>query len=146
MPGPPPHCLWRWDDVTSGNAYSCTDQRVGVTHTFGVVQDSLDENWILGDSLRHQQDALLDTMATQQRPTTGALSVCGGRGRCKQIFSATTILLIQCYSTSYNTTTRLLKYYHNTTTYNTTTTIKSLTEVLSLIHFVETTAHNWLHQ
>lgn len=32
--------------------------------TGGVFQDALDENRILGDPLRHQQDALLEAMAT----------------------------------------------------------------------------------
>lgn len=41
--------------------------------TFGVVQDSLEKNWILGESLGHQQNALLNSMAAQQRPAASTL-------------------------------------------------------------------------
>lgn len=41
--------------------------------TLGVVQDTLNQDWILGDSLSYQQDALLDTMATQQGSPTPPL-------------------------------------------------------------------------
>lgn len=41
--------------------------------TFSVVQDSLHENRVLGESLRNQQDALLNTMATQQGATANTL-------------------------------------------------------------------------
>ena len=34
--------------------------------TFCVVQDTLNEDWVLGDALCDQQDAFLDAMATQQ--------------------------------------------------------------------------------
>lgn len=43
--------------------------------TFGVVQDPLDEDRILGQSLGHQQDALLDAMAAKQRPAAGTLII-----------------------------------------------------------------------
>lgn len=45
--------------------------------TFSVVQYPLDQDWVLCDSLCHQQDALLDTMTTQQRTTADTLSVMG---------------------------------------------------------------------
>lgn len=46
--------------------------------TFGIVQDSLDEDGILGQSLGHQQDALLDAVAAQQRPAARPLMLCDG--------------------------------------------------------------------
>lgn len=45
----------------------------GWSLTFGVVQDPLDQNWVFGDPLGDQQDALLDAMATQQRTATNPL-------------------------------------------------------------------------
>lgn len=50
---------------------SQSEDKGGVT--FGVVQDPLHEDGVLGEPLGDQQDALLDAMATQQRPTTGTL-------------------------------------------------------------------------
>lgn len=47
------------------------EEKGGVT--FGVVQDPLKEDGILGESLGHEQDALLDAMAAQQRPAAGTL-------------------------------------------------------------------------
>lgn len=47
--------------------------------TFSVVEDSLDEDGVLCESLCHQQDALLNTMTTQQRTTTDTLSTMGRR-------------------------------------------------------------------
>lgn len=41
--------------------------------TFGVVQDPLNENGVLGDPLGDQQDALWDAVTTQQRTAAGAL-------------------------------------------------------------------------
>lgn len=49
--------------------------------TFSVFQDSLHENRVLGESLRDQQDALLNTMATQQGATASTLSMIGKKGR-----------------------------------------------------------------
>lgn len=47
------------------------EEKGGVT--FGVVQDPLDKDGILGESLGHQQDAFLDAMAAQQRPAACTL-------------------------------------------------------------------------
>lgn len=41
--------------------------------TSGVLQDVLDQDGVLGDPLGHQQNALLDAMATQQRVPTQPL-------------------------------------------------------------------------
>lgn len=51
----------------------------GCEITFSVVQDSLDQDWVLGESLCNQQDALLDAVTTQQRTPTGPLSIMGRR-------------------------------------------------------------------
>lgn len=45
--------------------------------TFGVVEDSLDEDGVLCESLCHQQDTFLDAVTTQQRTTTDTLSIMG---------------------------------------------------------------------
>lgn len=41
--------------------------------TSGVVEDPLDQDRVLCDSLCYQQDAFLDTMTTQQRTTADTL-------------------------------------------------------------------------
>lgn len=61
--------MWRGCGLSSGTS------RSGVT--FGVVQDSLHQHRVLGEALRHQQDALLNTMATQQGAAAGTLSMMG---------------------------------------------------------------------
>lgn len=47
--------------------------------TFSVAQDSLDQDRVLCESLCNQQDAFLDAVTTQQRTTTGTLSIMGWR-------------------------------------------------------------------
>ena len=47
--------------------------------TFGVVEDPLDDDGVLCDSLGHQQDAFLDAMTTQQRAAADTLSIMGWR-------------------------------------------------------------------
>lgn len=37
----------------------------GPSLTMGMLQDPVDEHWVLGDALRHQQDALLYPMPLQ---------------------------------------------------------------------------------
>lgn len=57
--------------------------------TFSVVQYPLNQDRVLCDSLCHQQDALLDTMTTQQRTTADTLSIMGWKERESELKNTT---------------------------------------------------------
>ena len=78
----------------------------GSAPTFGVVQEPLHEDRVLGESLRHQQDALLNAMATQQGAAASTLNMTGktgvrrdpGPARLQQKVQLLVLTLMNCCS------------------------------------------------